>query len=72
MYGYLSNRGRHKRIQEVLQHLKLPQHPAAVSVPVAVRMLERYGVEIGRCPLCGADTLKLVLVYVPWKKADDG
>jgi hypothetical protein len=72
MYGYLSNRGRHQRIKGVLQHLKLPQHPAAVSVPVAVRMLERYGVQIGRCPLCGAATLKLVLVYVPWKKSDDG
>jgi hypothetical protein len=72
MYGYLSNRGRHQRISEVLQHLKLPQHPAAVRVPVAVRMLEHYGVEIGRCPLCGAATLKLVLVYVPWKKWDDG
>lgn len=72
MYGYLSNRGRQKRISGVLQGLRLPQHAAAVSVPLAVRMLERYGVQIGRCPCCGADTLKLVLVYVPWKRADDG
>ena len=72
MYGYLSNRGRTKRISEVLQQLQLPQHPAAVRVPVAVRMLEHYGVQIGQCPHCGADTLKLVLVFVPWKKADDG
>jgi hypothetical protein len=72
MYGYLSNRGRTRRISDVLQGLRLPQHPVPVSVPVAVRMLERYGVAIGRCPCCGADTLKLVLVYVPWKHADDG
>jgi hypothetical protein len=72
MYGYLSNRGRTRRISEVLRHLKLPQHPAAVGVPVAVRLLERYGMHTGRCPCCGECTLKLVLVYVPWKRSDDG
>jgi hypothetical protein len=72
MYGYLSNRGRHKRISEVLTLLELPQHATAVSVPFAVRLLERYGVEVNRCPCCGANTLELVLVYLPWKKADDG
>ncbi len=72
MYGYLSNRGRTRRIRDVLHNLQLPQHAAAVRVPVAVRMLERYGVPIGRCPHCGEDTLKLVLVSVPWKRWDDG
>lgn len=72
MYGYLSNRGRHKRISEVLTLLELPQHAAAVSVPFAVRMLERYGMAVNRCPCCGANTLELVLVYLPWKKGDDG
>jgi hypothetical protein len=72
MYGYLSNRDRHKRISEVLTHLELPQHPVAVSVPFALRILERYGVEVNRCPCCGANTLELVWVYTPWKGADDG
>jgi hypothetical protein len=72
MYGYLCNRDRHKRIAGVLTHLKLPQHTAAVSVPFAVRLLERYGVEVNRCPCCGENTLELVLVYMPWKKGDDG
>jgi hypothetical protein len=72
MYGYLCNRDRHKRIAGVLQYLKLPQHTAAVSVPFAVRLLERYGVEMNRCPCCGENTLELVLVYKPWKKGDDG
>ncbi|MCU7552907.1 IS91 family transposase [Chitinophagaceae bacterium LB-8] len=72
MYGYLSNRGRHKRISEVLTLLELPQHAGAVSVPFTVRLLERYGMEVNRCPCCGENTLELVLVYLPWKRADDG
>lgn len=72
MYGYLANRDRHKRICGVLKHLKLPQHGEAVGVPLAVRLLERYGVEVNRCPCCGENTLELVLVYMPWKGADDG
>jgi hypothetical protein len=72
MYGFLSNRNRHQRIHEVLQNLKLPRHAPAVSVPIAVRLLECYGVDVHRCPGCGESTLELVLVYTPWKKADDG
>ena len=72
MYGFLSNRDRQKRIGEVLRHLQLPQHPVAVSIPFVVRLRERYGVEVNRCPCCGQSTLELVLVYTPWKQADDG
>ena len=72
MYGYLSNRDRQKRISEVLGTLKLPQHPPAVSVPMAMRLREHYGVAVNRCRCCGESTLELVLVYPPWKQADDG
>ena len=69
MYGYLSNRDRHRRINGVLTHLKLPQHPRAVSVPFAVRLREHYGVAVNHCPCCGESTLELVWVYLPWKGA---
>ena len=72
MYGFLSNRGRQKRISEVLEKLQLPQHAPAVSVPIAVRLLERYGMEVNKCPCCGESSMELVLVYTPWKQADDG
>ncbi|HEU0143476.1 MAG TPA: IS91 family transposase [Nitrososphaera sp.] len=72
MYGFLSNRGRQQRIEEVLEKLQLPQHAPAVSVPMAVRLLERYGMQVNKCPCCRASTLELVLIYTPWKKADDG
>ncbi len=72
MYGYLSNRDRHRRIREVLTHLQLPPHPQSVRVPFSVRLRERYGVAVNRCPCCGENTLELVWVYLPWKKGDDG
>ena len=72
-YGYLANRNRQGRINAVLKKMQLPQHPAqAVSVPVEVRMRERFGVDVRKCPCCGQSTLELVAVYLPWKQADDG
>ena len=32
-YGYLSNRGRHDRIKEVLKKMKLPLHKELVKIP---------------------------------------
>lgn len=49
MYGYLSNRNRQQRINEVLDKMQLPVHSAKVQVPVAIRMLERYGIDIHAC-----------------------
>ncbi|MDQ3845020.1 MAG: IS91 family transposase [Bacteroidota bacterium] len=72
MYGYLANTDRQGHINEVVRHLQLPQHPVALSVPFALRLLEHYGVQVNRCPCCGASSMELVLVYLPCKRADDG
>jgi hypothetical protein len=71
-YGYLSNRGRHGRIKEVLQKMKLPLHKGLVKIPIEVRMLEQYGVDMKECPACKNKTLQLVKIFYPWKHADDG
>ena len=72
-YGYLANRNRHRCINAVLQQMQLPTHPAqAVSVLMALRLRERYGVDVLTCPCCGQSNLELVAVYFPWKQADDG
>ena len=71
-YGYLGNRNRHGRIKEVLTKLKLPPHKDVVTVPIAVSMKERYGIEINECPCCKQKTLELVRVFYPWKQSDDG
>lgn len=71
-YGYLSNRGRHERINEVLKKMKLPLHKAQVKIPIAVRLLEQYGVDLKECPCCRYKSLQLIKIFYPWKRGDDG
>jgi len=71
-YGYLSNRNRHSRVKEVLQKMKLPLHAGLVKIPIAVRLLEQYGIDMKECPACKNKTLQLVKIFYPWKHADDG
>jgi hypothetical protein len=71
-YGYLSNRNRQQRINEVLKKMKLPLHKERVNVPVQVRMIELYGIDILECPCCKSKSMQLLQVYYPWKHADDG
>ena len=71
-YGYLANRNRHRRIKEVLQKMKLPLHKGLVKIPIEVRMLEQYGIDMKECPACRNRTLQLIKIFYPWKQADDG
>jgi len=78
-YGYLANRNRHNRINEVLQKMKLPLHAGLVKIPIAVRLLEQYGIDMKECPACKNKTLQLVKIFYPClsgrqagKHADDG
>lgn len=71
-YGYLANRNRHRRINEVLKKLNLPLHKGMVTIPIALRMQESYGIAINQCPGCKENTLELLRVFYPWKQTDDG
>lgn len=71
-YGYLANRRRHQRINEVLKSMRLPLHKGLVKIPLELRMKEQYGIDLHQCPCCKGQTLQLVQVYYPWKQADDG
>ena len=71
-YGYLANRNRHQRINEVLKKMKLPLHKGLIKSPLQIRLLERFGIDMDECPCCKNKTLKLVKVFYPWKKGDDG
>jgi hypothetical protein len=71
-YGYLANRNRHNRIKEVLKKMKLPLHKELVKIPIEVRMLEQYGIDMKECPACKNRTLQLIKIFYPWKRADDG
>jgi Putative transposase/Transposase zinc-binding domain len=71
-YGYLSNRNRHQRINEVLKKMKLPLHKGLVKIPLQIRMLEQFGIDTAECPCCKNKTLQLVKIFYPWKHSDDG
>jgi Putative transposase/Transposase zinc-binding domain len=71
-YGYLANRGKEQRIKEVLLCLKLPQHPGRIQLPLAVRLLEGYGVDLSVCPVCGGQTMRLLAVCYYFKGGADG
>ncbi len=71
-YGYLANRNRHRRIKEVLTKMKAPLHKGLKKVPLQLRLLQQYSIDIRECPCCKNKTLQLVQVYYPWKRADDG
>jgi hypothetical protein len=71
-YGYLANRNRHQRINAVLANKKMPLHKGLVKIPIQVRLLEQYGIEINQCPCCKKNSMEILTVYLPWKKGDDG
>jgi len=71
-YGYLSNRGRHTRINNVLQTMKLPLHTGFVKIPIQIHLLEQFGIDMTQCPCCKNKTLQLVKIFYPWKNVDDG
>jgi hypothetical protein len=71
-YGYLANRDRHYRINEVLKTMKLPLHTGVVKIPLQLYMVEKYGIDTRECPCCKNKTMQLISVFYPWKYADDG
>ena len=71
-YGYLANKNRRWRINEVLNKMKRPLHKGLVKIPFQLRLLHQFGIEPAECPCCKNKTLQLVQVYYPWKQAVDG
>jgi len=71
-YGYLANRNRHRRINEVVKKMQLPLHKGLVKIPIQVRLLEQFGIDMTQCPCCKNKTLQLVKIFYPWKNVDDG
>ena len=67
-YGILGNYKRKERINHILATMKLPLHPSTVIIPSAIRMLEKYGVDITLCPHCKKGHLLLMAVVLPRNK----
>lgn len=71
-YGYLSNRHRTRRINEVLNVMQLPLHKGLVTLPLPIQLMVQYGIDITECPCCKNKTLQLVSVYYPRRGIEDG
>lgn len=64
-YGILGNSGRKKRVNDILQKMRLPLHPPTVKIPYQLRMLEKYGINVSLCPKCGQGQLVLIEKVYP-------
>jgi len=61
-YGYLGNYKRKERVNDILQHMELPQHAQQALVSSTIRMIEKYGTDGMLCSRC--KKAKLELLYV--------
>lgn len=59
-YGYLQNQHRSQRLKQIREKLKIPQPGPKVKIPSSLRLMEKYGVDIFKCPHCQAGRLEVV------------
>jgi len=64
-YGILGNFKRKKRINAILEKMKLPQHPPPVKTPYGLLVLEKFGIDITLCPKCKRGHLVLLKKVYP-------
>jgi hypothetical protein len=51
-YGFLTNRGKRTRLNNIRKTMGLEQIKAPVEIPVAIRLLEKFGKDISQCTQC--------------------
>ncbi|MDH5398776.1 MAG: IS91 family transposase [Cyclobacteriaceae bacterium] len=59
-YGFLTNRGKVTRLNHIRKTMGLAQAKAPVEIPVAVRLLEKFGKDITRCTECETGRYELL------------
>ena len=64
-YGYLQNRNKHQRLDDIRASLKLEPRKPIVKVPIEIRVLSRFGVDVLKCPCCEKGRLVLVRIVYP-------
>lgn len=61
--GYLSPRGKTKRVEGVLKQLSMPSPMPCVTVPVYITMMQLTGKDITQCPECKTGKLELIATF---------
>ena len=64
-FGFLQNHGKAKRLNAVRAMMHLQPLPPKIIIPVAIRMLEKFGKDITQCPKCKKGKLVLVAIIYP-------
>ena len=59
-YGFLTNRGKTTRLNEIRKDMGLEAIKTPVEVPVALRLLEKFGKDIGQCNQCKTHSLRVL------------
>lgn len=60
-YGILQNHGKKARLDKIRALLELGKLPPKIKIPVQIRMLEKYGKDIFKCPCCAHGRLETVI-----------
>ena len=61
-YGIWAYREKSKRIGDLLLNMNLPSPPLPVVIPFYLRLMEKTGIDIFRCPVCKNRTLEIARV----------
>ena len=64
-YGYLGNYKRKERVNEMLQHMNLPQHPKQLQISSTIRTIEKFGTDDMLCPCCKKAKLEPLYIRYP-------
>lgn len=64
-YGFLKHYNKTARLTALRKSMKLPPAAPKVIMPVRLRLLERYGKDIARCPKCERGTMVLMETVRP-------
>ena len=64
-YGYLGNYKRKERVNEMLQHMDLPQHPQQLQISSTIRTIEKFGADHSICPCCKKAKLEPLYIRYP-------
>ena len=59
-FGYLKLKGKRKRLAGIRSALSLETQKEKVLVPLQIRMLEKYGKDIQKCPCCKTGRMTVV------------
>lgn len=66
-HGYLQNKGKYQRIEQIRESLALDPLKPRVVVSAAQYLLEKTGADITACPKCKTGKMELVAVYMNLK-----